>query len=292
MQSSALNSDLHICIAGPGLLGGSIALGIQKHLPNASLSIWARREEARQELRDRGFAESQVFADLSESAHGANLLILATPIGVMAHLAKEIVEHAELAEDAVVTDVGSVKGSVVAELEPIFHDRGICFIGSHPMAGSEKTGLEHSDPELLRGARCIITPTGQPDTKVQCVESFWRSLGASTHILTPAEHDRVVARISHLPHAAASAITAAAIGSDTSPIQLSGGGFRDTTRVAAGAPEMWAEILLENQVEVLAALEDLSANVSEILEFLRKRDQKKLAAYLARAKELRDLLAE
>lgn len=292
MQSSALNSDLNICIAGPGLLGGSIALGIQKHLPEASVTIWARREEARQELRDRGFAEGQVFADLADAASGANLLILATPIGAMGHLAKEVAKTACLAEDAIVTDVGSVKGSVVAELEPIFREGGLCFIGSHPMAGSEKTGLEHANADLLRGARCIVTPTDQSEAQVQHIEAFWRKLGASTHRLDPDDHDRVVARISHLPHAAASLVTTAALEADSSPIKLSGGGFRDTTRVAAGAPEMWAEILLENQTEVLSALEDLSANVSEVLEFLRKRDQKNLAAYLARAKELRDLLAE
>ncbi|MEM1294132.1 MAG: prephenate dehydrogenase dimerization domain-containing protein, partial [Verrucomicrobiota bacterium] len=130
------------------------------------------------------------------------------------------------------------------------------------------------------------------ESQVREIESFWQTLGASTHLLAPADHDRVVARISHLPHAAASMIASAALESDATPVQLSGGGFRDTTRVAAGAPEMWAEILLQNQNEVLSALEDLSANVSEVLEFLRKRDQKNLAAYLARAKELRDLLAE
>ncbi len=271
---------------------------MRKYLPGADLRLWARRQEAREALKTRGFAENQVFADLKEAAAGADLLVLATPVGAMGQLAQKIVDSGEIGENAgmahgaVVTDVGSVKSAVVAELEPIFGRVGIDFIGSHPMAGSEKTGLEHADAALLQNARCIVTPTGQSQEQTRKILEFWQSLGASTFLLDPAEHDRVVARISHLPHAAASAIVMAALGADSSPMECSGGGFRDTTRVASGAPEMWAEILLENQAEVQAALEDLRGNLREMLEFLRNRDQKNLAAYLARAKELRDRLEE
>ncbi len=281
---------MRIVIVGPGLLGGSIALAIRESLPDAELAIWARREEARHELREHGFAESQVFAELADATEKADLLILATPVGAMGTLARQIAATPNLAPEAIVTDVGSVKGVVVAEMEPIFQEVGIAFIGSHPMAGSEKTGLAHADARLLEGSRCIITPSGQSGEQIARLQDFWTKLGTTIFTMDPAEHDRVVARISHLPHAAASAIVLAALKEDRSPLDCSGGGFRDTTRVAAGSPEMWAEILLENQAEVIAALEDLSANLSEMLEFLRKRDQKNLASYLTSAKELRDRL--
>jgi len=277
-----------IAVFGPGLLGGSVALAVKEKLPQATVRLWARREEACAHLLDLGF---DATTRLGAALQGADLIVLATPIGIMPELAASLVKSGHLQPGAVITDVGSVKGPVVAELTPVFAKAGAVFVGSHPMAGSEKTGIEHARALLFNGARCIVTPREDtPPDAVRLVQDFWQRLGCHTAILAPEVHDSVVARISHLPHAAAAAIVLAALGKDISPLTFSGGGFRDTTRVAAGAPEMWAEILLENRAEVSASLEDLRQQLVEMLEFLRNGDQEKLAACLKQAKELRDQL--
>ncbi|MFT5467617.1 MAG: prephenate dehydrogenase [Verrucomicrobiales bacterium] len=279
-----------IAVVGPGLLGGSVALAIRRFLPEISASIWARRESAVADLKERGFDATD---DLSVACQGANLVVLATPIGVMADLVRAIGAEATLAESAIVTDVGSVKSCVVDQLSPICAEFGARFLGSHPMAGSEKTGLDHATADLFSGARCVLTPTDEtdPDT-IRIVGEFWTALGARTCILDPLAHDRAVARISHLPHAAAAAVVRAALDSDESALGLSGGGFRDTTRIAGGAPEMWAEILLENRSEVAAALGDLRSNLDDLLALLEDRDQAGLTEFLSQAKAKRDRLGD
>lgn len=267
-----------------------MALAVKEKLPQATVRLWARREEACAHLLDLGF---DATTHLGSALQGAELVVLATPIGIMPELARNLANSGHLKPGAVVTDVGSVKGPVVAELTPVFAKAGAVFVGSHPMAGSEKTGIEHARATLFNGSRCILTPRSDtPEEAVRLVQQFWQRLGSLTAILAPELHDSVVARISHLPHAAAAAIVLAALKNDLAPLNFSGGGFRDTTRVASGAPEMWAEILLENREEVSAALEDLRQRVVEMLEFLKDGDQEKLAACLKQAKELRDQLGD
>ncbi|MEM7014770.1 MAG: prephenate dehydrogenase/arogenate dehydrogenase family protein [Verrucomicrobiota bacterium] len=288
---SPKSSFQRIAVVGPGLLGGSLALAIRKNLPRAQIRIWARREAVVQQLRELKFDASDNLAHVCDDAQ---LVILATPIGIMADLAQRIGAEAQLAEEAYITDVGSVKGCVVQQLRPICAGFGARFVGSHPMAGSEKTGLEHARADLFKGARCVVTPAADDMSfrAITRIGHFWEALGAHVKVMEPEDHDRAVARISHLPHAAASAIVNAALDGDASPLELSGGGFRDTTRIAAGAPEMWAEILLENREEVSVAVNDLCHNLSELLEFLENQDQGKLVDFLRRSKEQRDRLSE
>jgi len=229
--------------------------------------------------------------DLAAVLEGAELIILATPIGAMAGLVSEIAKLPRN-RDLIVTDVGSVKGSVVAALDPILagHEH-VHFVGSHPMAGKELTGIEHACVDLFRDAACVITP-GESSTPeaVESVSRFWRQLGCRTLEMRPEEHDAAVARVSHLPHVAASLVAAAALQADPSAGEIAGGGLRDTTRIASGSPEMWAEILLENRTAVAPALRDLSERMRELLEVLDSGDAQKLAAILEHAKDLRDEL--
>lgn len=280
-----------IAVVGPGLLGGSVALAVREFLPQAQVRVWARREAAVQQLREMQFDASDQLAHVCENAQ---LVILATPIGVMPDIARRIGAEAKLADEVYITDVGSVKGCVVQQLRPICAEFGARFVGSHPMAGSEKTGLEFATADLFKNARCVVTPAADDMSfrAITRVGHFWEALGAHVKVMEPEDHDRAVARISHVPHAAASAIVRAALDGDESPLELSGGGFRDTTRIAAGAPEMWAEILLENRAEVSAALKDLCHNLSELLEFLENQDQGELVDFLRRSKEQRDRLSE
>lgn len=271
-----------ISIAGPGLLGGSLALAIRGQFPGVDLRIWGRRESSAEVLREHGFEGAS--SDLRTVFDGAELVILATPIGVMEPLARQMTAEARLADGAVVTDVGSVKMCVVEKLTPIFKGSGAIFVGSHPMAGSEKTGFENASADLFRGARCIVTPLpDSPPESVERVARFWTELGTKISRMDPAAHDHVVARISHLPHLAAALIVEVALGRDQSIFEQCGPGFRDTTRVAAGDPVLWTEILMTNRAETLAALRDLQGLAGEAIEWLERRDEAGLHGFLQRA---------
>ena len=208
------------------------------------------------------------------------------PIGAMEAVAKVVASV--MAPDGVVTDAGSVKGSVVDTLEPIFGSR---FVGSHPMAGSERSGLTAARADLFQGATAVVTPTAKSDPQaLAAVESMWRDVGCRIVSMTPAEHDEAVARISHLPHAAAAALVNAINRRLPEAQKIAGGGYRDTTRIAAGPPAMWSEILLENKAALLAGLEDFTHTLEELKALLHSHNAAALEAYLSRAKEVRDNL--
>lgn len=284
---SSTQHEPSIAIFGPGLLGGSLAMAVRKLWPKAELRVWARSIEKLEDVQQRELAD-MASTEAADVAAGASLLILATPICSMATLAETIAPVC--AAGAIVTDVGSVKGSVVAALEPIFARASqATFIGSHPMAGSERAGIEAARADLFEGARCLITPTENSDAAaVQRVESFWQALGCSTESMSPTVHDRKVARISHLPHVTASALVLAALSSDPSAMSCVANGFRDSTRIAAGDPELWTGILSDNRTEVLSSLTDLSTRITELVEILSNSNEEALRRFLASAKSLRD----
>ncbi|MCP5541342.1 MAG: prephenate dehydrogenase/arogenate dehydrogenase family protein [Akkermansiaceae bacterium] len=286
-----------VAIAAPGLLGGSLALALAARRPCPAIRVWGRRAEPLETLRaaiapraDLDFAASTDFA---EAAAGADLIVLATPVGAMRETLLSLLDsEGPPAPGAVVTDMGSVKGSVVAELEPLCAARGLRFVGSHPMAGSEQKGAEHASDALFAGAACLLTPTAATDAAaLERVDAFWRTLGCRTHRLAPGAHDRAVARISHLPHVLAATLVATALSGDGADAgNYAAGGFRDTTRVASGPPEMWAEILLENRGPLSALLLDFREKIGELLVFLEAGDRENLVRFLSQAKERRDAL--
>lgn len=193
-----------------------------------------------------------------------------------------------MAADGVATDAGSVKGNVVRTLEPIFGSR---FVGSHPMAGSERSGLSAARADLFEGATAVVTPTEKSSPgAVAIVESMWRDVGSRIVTMSPAEHDEAVARISHLPHAAAAALVNAINRRLPEAQKIAGGGYRDTTRIAAGPPAMWSEILLENKAALIAGLEDFTHTLEELKSLLHSDNAAALEVYLSRAKEVRDNL--
>lgn len=285
-----MSASIHepsIAIFGPGLLGGSLAMAVRQLWPKAELRIWARSIEKLEDVQQRELADMS-STEAEDVAAGASLLILATPIGSMASLAQAIAPACSAG--AIVTDVGSVKGSVVAALEPLFAlNSRATFLGSHPMAGSERAGIEAARADLFEGARCLITPTENSAlAEVQRVESFWQALGCSTESMSPTEHDRKVARISHLPHVTASALVLAALSADPSARSCVANGFRDSTRIAAGDPDLWTGILSDNRIEVLAGLSDLNSQITELVEILTNSNEEALRRFLAAAKSLRD----
>lgn len=280
-----MNEFQKIAILGPGLIGGSIALAMQMHFPQVNLSLWGRREEVAQQGRALGI--SGATSDFESAVTDADLIILATPVGIMPSLVERIIP---LNPSALLTDVGSVKRIVHESIRNLIRGTGLEFIGSHPMAGSEKTGLGAAHVDLLEGAACILTNDEQVDSaKKEKLASFWKSLGCRVRELSAEDHDYAVARISHFPHTLAS--VGATVGIAYEDIaDLSGGGMRDTTRVAAGDAKLWTEILLENADALQRSLGEAITEIAKVQEMLRTRDEKSLHHYLEIAKRKRDLI--
>lgn len=273
-----------LTILAPGLLGGSVARAARAHGAAQRIVIWARRPETRDALRGQPWVDS-VAASPAEAVREAALVVIAAPVDRIVPLAREIAPA--LPPGAVVTDVGSVKGPICAPaaeaIAPHAH-----FVGSHPMAGSEKTGWEHGSAELFRGRPCFVTPL--PDAApaaVAVVSGFWTALGADVVNTAPADHDRIVAHISHLPQVAASALCSSLAGTDPRWRDHAGGGLRDTTRIAASDPALWREILASNRTEVLAALRAYRVELDVFVKALESGDDATVAARMERGRAYR-----
>ena len=275
----------NIGILGGGLLGGSAALALWE---NTDVRLWFRKPDAIAPAKKMGFTSAT--DNLAEAVSEADLLILAVPVGAMPALLSAAIT-AGLPNACLVTDVGSVKAAPHRDLAPILAQSGNPFIGSHPMAGSERNGFAAARVDLFQNAACLLTnDSGASSDLCAGLEDFWKSLGCRTKWLGAAEHDRLVARISHLPHVIAAATAYGALSADTASGNLSGGGLRDTTRVAGGNPEMWAEILLENRGEVARSVRETITKLDEFLVALDGANQEELRSLLTEAKTLRDTL--
>lgn len=265
-----------IVILGPGLLGGSVALSCQK--AGLSVTLWGRRSERVEATRKLGL---EATTDIGQAVKDADLVILAVPVGAMLAVTEAMRPH--LKHDALITDVGSVKVKVHQSIEPLLEQD---FIGSHPMAGSEKTGVEAASDDLLDGAACVLT-NESGSSRLPELRAFWESLGCRVEELDAADHDRAVARISHFPHAMA--VVAADVGLRTrDEANLAGGGFRDTSRVASGDPAMWAEIMMENRDALAHVVREAQDSLRDMLVFLDNSDEEGLENFLAEVKTRRD----
>lgn len=250
------------------------------------LRVWARRKESLAAVQERGLADF-VSTDPLVVAEGADVLALCVPVGGLKELAERLTASRP-ADGAVFTDVGSVKGIVMREAAPVLGAAGFTFIGSHPMAGSEKTGLGAARAGLYHDAACILTPPPDvPRDAVEKLHRFWQALGCRTSELDSFTHDAVVARISHLPHVAAVLATLTAFRPDPDMARYAARGLHDTTRVASGDPSMWKEILLENREALLPALCDLRDTAEELIAAMQRGDGNLLLARLEEAKRLR-----
>lgn len=275
-----------IAVLGPGLLGGSIALAVRERLPGCELRLWARREAPLALARQLGIT-AHTYRDLAEAVRGVQLVILATPIGSFEQLAQGMLPA--LAEDALVTDVGSVKEAVHAGAGSLLTRAGRAFIGSHPMAGAEKQGLEHARADLIQGATVALTnPHGVPAEQLRRLADFWHALGGRTCELSPAEHDRAVACISHVPHILAALCSRSASAAGECERRLASTGFRDTTRVSSGGAAMWADILCSNTPAIRQALSACMADLRALDTLLAQQDKPGLTTWLEEAKQARE----
>jgi len=273
-----------IAILGGGLLGGSIALAAQSLTPTPRVRLWARRAETAAMAREAGITDAT--DDLAKAVANADLCVLCVPVGAMPSLLSSAIA-AGLPDGCMVTDVGSVKNAPHRDLAPLMAGRGGHFIGSHPMAGSERKGIDAIRNDLMEHAACILTNDGDaPAVATARLEAFWIALGCRTAWMSAGEHDECVARISHLPHVISASAARICLG-DPAQGEFGGGGLRDTTRIAGGDPDMWAEILIENRSALLGPIRETLADLTEILALLETGDQEAVRVWLDHARSLR-----
>ena len=279
-----------VAILGLGLMGGSLGLALKARGLCRSVTGYARREATRTEAV-RLKAVDAVFADPADAVRDADLAVLCVPVFSMQALAAAC--RSGLQRGCLVTDVGSTKALLTEQIRLSLHDSGAVFIGSHPIAGSEQQGLEAARPDLYQDAVTIITSAGdEPADAVQKVRQFWTQLGAVVRMMDPAEHDRIMARTSHLPHVAA-ALIAATVGRENGAERIGpfcGPGFRDTTRVAEGSPDVWLDILQSNRPAVAHELRALRSRLDEVLAALERGDDAALRRFLEEGRAARRAL--
>jgi prephenate dehydrogenase len=277
--------SVNLTILAPGLLGGSVARAARTHGAAARIVLWARRPEVRLKLRDQPWCDA--VADTPEAAvRDANLVVIAAPVDCILPLTRQIAPH--LAPGTLVTDVGSVKGEISRLGHAALGDRAH-FVGSHPMAGSEKTGWEHASAGLFERRTCFVTPLPESHSPaVAAIVQFWHDLGAEPVTVSPDQHDEIVAHISHLPQVLASSLCAFLARKDPAWRNFAGGGLRDTTRIAASDPQLWRTILEQNRDEVLRALRQYQDELQSLHAAISNRDWLEVVARLERGQAYRN----
>ncbi len=277
-----------ITILGVGLLGGSLGLALRKNRVARRVVGFVRRKASITDCAATR-AVDEATLDLAEAVAGADLIVLCTPIGQMRALTERLADL--LRPGAVVTDVGSVKQPVIEQLEPLVAKAGAYFVGSHPMAGSEKTGVHAARADLFEGAVCVITPTpNSHKPAVNEVEQLWHAVGARTVRLSPEQHDSLVSLSSHLPHVVAAGLVRCVLGPNRPKAQalLCAEGFKDTTRIASSSPEMWTDIAVFNRRNLVHAIDLFIADLRKFRCALKRGDTAAIMKFFDTAKRRRD----
>jgi len=277
-----------VAIIGLGLMGGSLGLALKRR-GLAKVSASARREETRRLALSMGAAD-EVYETPQAALRGADVAVFCTPVCSIPEIANTCLTAFE--PGCVVTDVGSTKSDLAREMARLFQGKPVVFVGSHPMAGSEKTGIEVANADLYNHAVTALTPVaGTPEGAILSIENLWRAVGSKVVSLAPDVHDELVARTSHLPHLVAALLVVTA--GRNHPVDLPefcGPGFRSTTRVAAGSPEMWHDIVKTNPTAILAELRAYEKQLGGLIAAVEKQDFCEVKAFLERARTLRSEL--
>lgn len=262
-----------VCIVGTGLIGGSFGLALKQHDLAKKIIGVARRPETLQKALEAGVCD-ETTDDVVQAASNADFVFLAPPVGQMRALCEQIAPV--LRAGAIVTDAGSTKADIVRDCASLFAGRA-AFVAGHPMAGSEQTGVEAARANLFEGAVWILTPTARtPDFAVENLKKMVTQIGANPLLLDPDTHDQLLAVTSHLPHITAAALVHlfSTARQEHEVVQnLVAGGWRDSTRVAAGSPEMWRDICLANRESLQVALEELCGELNKFRDLLSQADE-------------------
>jgi len=276
-----------IAIIGVGLIGGSIGLAIRERRLARRIVGVGRRKGSLDKARRYG-AIDRGTTDIARGVTDAEFIIICTPV-------ERIVEHVHAATEAcppaaLITDAGSTKQAIVEAIENWPLPGGVRFVGSHPLAGSEKTGCENGDGRLFEDRVCVVTPSRRTRQKdYEQVARFWEALGMHTLRMTPKAHDAALATTSHLPHVVASALAAA---TREKHLPLVAGGWRDTTRIAAADAQLWRQILLENADNALRSIAEFETALAALRDAIAQRDGQRLERLLRKGKQRRDAAGE
>jgi prephenate dehydrogenase len=271
-----------VTVIGLGVMGASIGLAIKKRLIDVRVAGIVRREQHLQQALKMRVAD-EVYKDFNSEAFKADLVIIAVPILSIIRMIEDIEPF--LQKGTIITDIGSIKG-LIAEQASRVYGKEHTFIGSHPMCGSEKTGMEHADLRMFDNAPCILTPDVSTDPDdTEKLSSFWKALGCRTLIMDASLHDRQISHISHLPHMLSSVLMN--FGCEQRKhyenlLDVAGTGFSDMTRLAEGNPSLWTDILEANRKNIIDSIGSFKEGLEEILNILKKNDKERLFNYLKR----------
>lgn len=274
-----------VAIVGVGLIGGSVGLALrQRGLAQRIVGIGRRQSSLDKALACQAVDEADT--DLDHGVIGAELVVVASPVAAITdHVCQSM---AAAPEDVVVTDAGSTKRIICTEVESRLQGAAERFVGSHPLAGDHRAGPEHARSDLFEGRTVVVTPTASTSQEtIAKVEAFWQNLGGQVMRLSPTEHDQALAATSHLPHLLASALAAA---TPREWLPLAATGWADTTRVAAGDPELWTQVLTHNRPAVLAALAQLGEQLDKLQADLKDENWSEVKKALQNGKQVRDAL--
>lgn len=277
-----------VALIGLGLIASSMYWAMKRGAVAAHVTGYARSEATRDTARQIGLCDT-VVDDMGAAVAEADLVVLATPVGVMGHVAAEIAPF--LKPGATVIDVGSVKRTVIDEVAPHLPE-GVHFVPCHPMAGTEHSGPESGFATLYDNRWCLIVPVeGSDPEAVARVETYWQALGANTEVMEPDHHDLVCAVVSHVPHLIAYTMVGVADDlrrvSDQEVIKFSAAGFRDFTRIAASDPTMWRDVFLTNKDATIEILGRFTEELMALQRAIRTGDGEQLHAYFTRTRAIR-----
>nr|WP_320048269.1 prephenate dehydrogenase/arogenate dehydrogenase family protein [uncultured Desulfuromonas sp.] len=282
-----------IAIIGVGLIGGSFALALKRAGVVATVSGWDADPENLRQAHDLQVID-QLPATLQEAVHGAELVMLAVPVGAMEAAARQVIPSMD--QGAILTDSGSVKQCVLEALEPLAVAQGVRYVAGHPISGTERSGAAAAFAELYQGKRCILTPSEQTDAAaLDVVTRAWQAAGSAVVTMDVYKHDRILAAISHLPHMIAYSLVNSVSAYDRyeeNILDYSAGGFRDFTRIASSDPIMWRDIALTNRDSLIEMIDQFENFLSELKNDIQQADGEKLYEFFLRSKITRDALLQ
>jgi prephenate dehydrogenase len=270
-----------VSILGVGLLGGSVGKSLRRY--GIHVCGYSRRESSCRSAVEAG-AVDEGFTDILSACRGSEVVVVASPVDKIAELAVEA--DKALAPNALITDVGSTKAKIIHEIESLSPSAAQKFVAAHPIAGSEKTGVENALATLLDDKVVILTPCDDTSEELlNQAKAFWRQTGSRIVTMAPREHDQRLAAVSHVPHLVSSLLASLL---DDESIPLVGSGWRDMTRVASGDPEMWTAICAHNREAILSQIDRFSAELRALKEKVADDETTLLRAWLQTAKDRKD----
>ncbi|MCS5591550.1 MAG: prephenate dehydrogenase/arogenate dehydrogenase family protein [Gammaproteobacteria bacterium] len=275
-----------VCIVGVGLIGGSLAKAMIRS-KQATHVVGFGRDAQRLQAAQNSDVITGYTTDIKEALNGADMVVIATPVGSFEAILKSIQPHVDAS--MVITDVGSTKASVIKVAESVFGSLPSQFVPAHPIAGKEKSGFEASDGDLFVGRKVIITPTESSSAEaVEAVKSVWQATGATVDMMSAASHDELLAMTSHLPHMLAFSIMNYLISQHPSASLYAAGGFRDFSRIASGDPIMWRDICLNNKEAIVKHIKGYRDTLDNLIDVIENENTAAIETLFRDAKSTRD----